>query len=190
MLGSTEFVNQAIVLIMFLDNVVASLTLLYLFSLWILDLTVLFLFCFCFLYYFNEVLTYFNKCNLFIAICTYLSTIDNPSGISLLFKPIFGVLTVTLLPKKMEPWFALWSFCLQMLLCISMNLSYDLACIFLMSGQVHRFVSPSLAASLEPLVHHLNAASLCLFCMYYFGRYSSELDEVVRLPYSHEKSTC
>ena len=61
---------------------------------------------------------------------------------------------------------------------------------FFMSDHVQRFVSPSLAASLEPLVHHPNAASLCLFCMYYFGRYSSELAEVVRLPYSHEKSTC
>ena len=71
MLGSTECVNQAIVLIMFLDNIVASLTLLYLFSLWIWDFTVLFLLYFCFPYYFNQVLKYFNKCNLFIAICTY-----------------------------------------------------------------------------------------------------------------------
>ena len=81
MLGSTEYVNQAIILIMFLDNIVASLTLMYLISLWILDLTAVFLFCFCFFYYFNQVLTYFNKCNLFIAICTYLSTIDNPPSI-------------------------------------------------------------------------------------------------------------
>ena len=72
---------------MFLDNILASLTLQYLFSLWIWDLTVLFLFCFCFPYL-NQVLTYFNKCNLFIAICTYLSIIGNPSGISLLFEPI------------------------------------------------------------------------------------------------------
>ena len=31
----------------------------------------------------------------YTTICTYLSTIDNPSGITLLFKPIFGILTVT-----------------------------------------------------------------------------------------------
>ena len=37
-------VNQVIVLIMFLDNIVASLTHLYLISLWILDLTAVFLF--------------------------------------------------------------------------------------------------------------------------------------------------
>ena len=87
MLGSTECVNQAIILIMFLDNILASLTLQYLFSLWIWDLTVLFLFCFCFPYYFNQVLKYINNCNLIIAICTYLSTIDNPFGISLYLNP-------------------------------------------------------------------------------------------------------
>ena len=87
MLGSTECFNQAIILIMFLDNILVSLTLQYLFSLWIWDLTVLFLFCFCFPYYFNQILKYFNKCNLFIAICTYLSTTDNPSSISLLLEP-------------------------------------------------------------------------------------------------------
>ena len=36
-------------------------------------------------------------------------------------------------------------------------------------------VGPSLAASLEPLAHHQNVASLSLFCRYYFGRCSSEL---------------
>ena len=55
---------------------------------------------------------------------------------------------------------------------------------FFMSGQVHRIVGPSLAASLEPLVHHLNAASLCIFFRYYFSRYSSDLAEMVPLPYS------
>ena len=42
--------------------------------------------------------------------------------------------------------------------------SYVLAWnIFVMSGQVRRTVGPSLAASLEPLAHHPNAASLSLF---------------------------
>ena len=45
--------------------------------------------------------------------------------------------------------------------------SYDLAWnIFVMSGQVRRTVGFSLAASLEPLVHHPNAASLSLFNRY------------------------
>ena len=41
--------------------------------------------------------------------------------------------------------------------------------------QICRIVGPSLAASLEPLAHCRNVASLSLFCRYYFGRCSSEL---------------
>ena len=44
-------------------------------------------------------------------------------------------------------------------------------------------VGPLLAASLEPLAHCRNVASLSLFYRYYFGRFSSEL------PYSQGKST-
>ena len=47
-----------------------------------------------------------------------------------------------------------------------------------------RTVGPSLAASLEPLAHRRNVASLSLFHRYYFGRCSSELAELVPLPYS------
>ena len=94
-------------------------------------------------------------------------------------------------PRKLEPLIVLRSFFLQILLCISITLPYDLAwIIFFMSGQVRRIVGPSLAAPLESWVHHPNAASLCLFYRYYFGRYSSELAELVRLPYSYERSTC
>ena len=52
-----------------------------------------------------------------------------------------------------------------------------------------RTVGPSLAASLEPLAHRRNVTSLSLFCMYYFGRCSSELAELVLLPYSRGRST-
>ena len=48
---------------------------------------------------------------------------------------------------------------------------------------------PSLAASLEPLVHRRNVASLSLFYRYYFGRCSSELAQLVPLPYSGGRST-
>ena len=41
--------------------------------------------------------------------------------------------------------------------------------------RICRAVGPSLAASLEPLAHHRNVASLSLFYRYYFGRCSSEL---------------
>ena len=48
--------------------------------------------------------------------------------------------------------------------------------------QICRTVGPSLPASLEPLAHHL-------FYRYYFGRCSSELAQLVPLPYSRGRST-
>ena len=55
--------------------------------------------------------------------------------------------------------------------------------------RICRTVDPSLAASLEPLAHRRNVASLSLFCRYYFGRCSSELAELVPLPYSRGRSS-
>ena len=55
--------------------------------------------------------------------------------------------------------------------------------------QICRTVGPSLAASLEPLAHRRNVASLSLFYRYYFGRYSSELAQLVLLPFSWGRST-
>ena len=46
--------------------------------------------------------------------------------------------------------------------------------------QICRTIGPSLAASLEPMAHCWNVASLILFYRYY-GRYSSELAELVPL---------
>ena len=50
-------------------------------------------------------------------------------------------------------------------------------------------VGHSLAASLEPLAHRRNVASLSLFYRYYCGRCSSELAQLVPLPYSRGRST-
>ena len=50
--------------------------------------------------------------------------------------------------------------------------------------RICRTVGPSLAASLGPLAHRRNVASLSLFYRYYFGRCSSELAQLVPLPYS------
>ena len=50
--------------------------------------------------------------------------------------------------------------------------------------KICRTVGPSLAASLEPLAHHQHVASLSLFFRYYFGKCSSELAQLVPLPYS------
>ena len=51
-----------------------------------------------------------------------------------------------------------------------------------------RTVGLSLAASLEPFAHHGNVASLSLFC-YNFGRFSSELAQLVPLSYSQGRSS-
>ena len=56
--------------------------------------------------------------------------------------------------------------------------------------RIYRTVRPSRAASLEPLAHRRNVASLSLFSRYYFSRCSSELAQLVPLPYSRERSTC
>ena len=55
--------------------------------------------------------------------------------------------------------------------------------------RICRTVGPSLAASLEPLAHRRNVASLSLFYRYYFGRCSSELAQLVPLPYYRGRST-
>ena len=51
---------------------------------------------------------------------------------------------------------------------------------------IFRTVSPSLAASLEPLAYRRNVTSLSLFYRYYFGRCSSELAQMVPFPFSRE----
>ena len=55
--------------------------------------------------------------------------------------------------------------------------------------RICRTVGPSLAASLEPLAHRRHVASLSLFYRFYFGRCSSELAQLVPLPYSRGRST-
>ena len=53
-----------------------------------------------------------------------------------------------------------------------------------------RTVNPSVAASLEHLIHHQNVASLSLFFRYYFGKCSSELAQLVPLLYSLGRYLC
>ena len=48
---------------------------------------------------------------------------------------------------------------------------------------------PSFAASLEPLAHRRNVANLSLLSRYYFGRYSSELAQLIPLSFSRGRST-
>ena len=67
--------------------------------------------------------------------------------------------------------------------------SYYLELLDKLQKRICRIVSPSLAASLEPLAHCRNVASLSLFYRYYFGRCSSELAQLVPLPFSWGRST-
>ena len=55
--------------------------------------------------------------------------------------------------------------------------------------RICRTFGPSLAGSLEPLAHHHNVSILSLFFRYYFDRFSSELAQLVPLPYSQRRST-
>ena len=120
-----------------------------------------------------------------------------------------GALTLFLLLnlplRKLNSWFVLWRFFFLGLLCISINLPYSHAwnTIF-MSGlkflvaslnyylsYKNRYVTvgPLLAVSLQHLTHHWNVASLSYFYRYYFGSCSSELVQLVLLPYSRGSST-
>ena len=62
--------------------------------------------------------------------------------------------------------------------------SYYLELLDKLQKRICRTVVPSLAASLKPLAHHRNVASLSLFYRYYFGSCSFELAQLFPLPYS------
>ena len=66
--------------------------------------------------------------------------------------------------------------------------SYYLELLDKLQKRICRTFRPSLAASLEPLAHRRNIASLSLFYRYYFGRCSSELAQLVPLSYSRGRS--
>ena len=55
--------------------------------------------------------------------------------------------------------------------------------------RICRIVGPSLATSFEPLPHLWKVASFILFHRYYFGRCSSELAQLVSLPFLLGKPT-
>ena len=55
--------------------------------------------------------------------------------------------------------------------------------------RICRTVGPSLVTSLVPLARSKNVASLSLFDRHYFGRCSSELDQLVSLTFSQGRST-
>ena len=58
-----------------------------------------------------------------------------------------------------------------------------------LQNRICRTIGPSLTASLEPLAHCQNVVSSSLFFRYYFGRWSSELAQLVPFPISQGRST-
>ena len=68
-------------------------------------------------------------------------------------------------------------------------LSFYLELLDELQNRMCRIVGPLLVTCLEPLAHGLYVASLSLFSRYDFGRCSSELAELVPLPYSRGRST-
>ena len=93
-------------------------------------------------------------------------------------RPLFwSLLTLSLLlklpPRKLEPWFVLWSFFLLKLLCISMSLPCMKYCCHIWD------VSWNLGSLLK-------CSQLKSFYKHYFGRCSSEL---VPIHYSQGRST-
>ena len=54
----------------------------------------------------------------------------------------------------------------------------------MLQKRICRTVGPSHVDFLEPLAHRRNVANLSLFYRYYFGRCSSELGQLVPLPFS------
>ena len=113
-----------------------------------------------------------------------------------------GVLTLSLLIKIASMKFEDLIRSIKFLHCIPYDLTWNTA---VMSGQlplsryleildklqkqICRTVSPLLAALLEPLAHGRNLASLSLLYRYFFGRCSSELAQLVPLPYSQGRSS-
>ena len=67
--------------------------------------------------------------------------------------------------------------------------SYYLEVLDKLQKRKRRTVGPSLAAFLETLAHRQNVASLSLFYRLYSDRCSSQLAQLVPLPYSRGSST-
>ena len=98
--------------------------------------------------------------------------------------------------KFQSPWVALYIYKYTMRPCMEYSCHFwtgaSSCCMKLfdkLQKLICRTVGPSLTASFEPLVHRRNVANLSVFHRYYFGRCSSELAQLVALPYSWGRST-
>ena len=107
-----------------------------------------------------------------------------------------GALTLSLLqkvpPRKSEPY--LYKSTIRPFMEYCCHVWAGVRCCYMelldkLQKPIYRTDGPSLATSLELLAHRRNVVSLSLFYRYYFGRCSSELAQLVPLPFSWGRST-
>ena len=112
---------------------------------------------------------------------------------------------IKLLNRKLESIFVLWGFFLLLLLCLYKSIKQScmeyschvwagasncyLEMLDKLQKQIWGTARPPTAAFLEPLAQRWNVVSLSLFYSYHFGRYLSELAQMVPFPYSWVWST-
>ena len=77
---------------------------------------------------------------------------------------------------------------MEQLSCLGWSSSCYLELLNKLQKWICKTVGPALAVSLELFTHCWNVASSSLFHSYYFGRSSSELAQLVPLPYSRGRS--
>ena len=105
-----------------------------------------------------------------------------------------GALTSVLLlkpcPRKLDPWFILWRFLFRRLLCISIDSPYSHAWnTVVMSGLVLLTASWNFYLSYKNRYKGPTVPHISLFYRCYFSRCSSELAQLVSLPYCWGRST-
>ena len=103
--------------------------------------------------------------------------------------------------KKIEVLIRSMKFLSPEVVCISINLNIKScmeycchvwagapSCYLELLDKLQKQICRTIGPSLEPLAHHRNVASLSLFYSYYYGRCSSDLAQLVSLPYSRGRS--
>ena len=115
----------------------------------------------------------------------YSSKLDWGSYIISIAKTAFKKIEALICSMKcLSPEVALYRYKSTMCPCMEYCFTSGLVHLFdKLQRRIYRTVGPSLAASLESLAHHRIVASLSLFYRYCFGRCSSELAQLVPLPF-------
>ena len=120
----------------------------------------------------------------------------SPKAVYILFQALTALIVIEFFPYKLVPEVALYLYKSTVWSCIEYCFhvwagapSCYLELLDKLQKWICKTVVPSLATSLEPLAHCRNIASLSLFYRHYFVRCSSELAQLVPLPFSRGRST-